>query len=45
MFMSCVQIGGHNNNITKKLFENMATFKYLDMTLKIKTYTHIEIKR
>jgi protein associated with RNAse G/E len=45
--MSCKQIGGHNHNvkITKKLFENVATFKYLDMTLKIKTYTHKEIKR
>ena len=31
--------------ITKKLFENVATFEYLDMILKIKTNTHKEIKR
>lgn len=45
--MSCKQIAGHNYNIktTKKLFENVATFKYLDMALKIKTDTHKEIKR
>lgn len=45
--MPCKQTEGHNHNIkiTKKLFENVATFKYLDMTLKIKTYNHKEIKR
>lgn len=45
--MSCKQTGGHNHNIktTKKLFENVATFKYLEMTLKIKTNPHKEIKR
>jgi hypothetical protein len=44
MFMACKQIGGHNHNIkiAKKFYENVANFKYLDMTLKIITCTHKE---
>jgi hypothetical protein len=46
MIMSCHSNSGQNQNIrtTSELFENMAKFKYLEMTLTNQSDIHDEIK-